>query len=100
MKRMGPMIARQLQKHDQPHVQSLAMTRVQVAAWQMTHSPDDAKGRRCWEESVRWRCDDEWKEASVELMKSDPRTTTKWKRPVPGRAAHWERPFAGLLGGA
>ena len=33
------MIARQLQKRNLPRVQSVAMKRVQMAAWQMTHSP-------------------------------------------------------------
>ena len=98
MKRMGPTVARQLQKHGQPRVQSFAMERLQTAAWQKTHSSDDAMGRRYWEESVRWRCDDEWKEANVELTKSDPRNVTKWKRPVLGRATYWERPFTRMLG--
>ena len=41
--------------------QTLAMRRVRVAAEQMVRSPDDAKGRRYWEESVTWRCDEEWR---------------------------------------
>ena len=31
--------------------------------------PDDAKGRRYWEESVTWRCDEEWREAYIKLSK-------------------------------
>ena len=63
---------------------------------------DDAlsRGAGFWEESARWRCDGEWKEAYVELMKSDPRNTTKWKRAVWERATYWEPPFARLLGGS
>ena len=34
----------------------------------------------------------------MELMKSDPRNTTKCKRPVLGRATYWEPQFARLLG--
>ena len=46
-----------------------------------------------------WRCDDEWREAYVELMRADPRNTTKWKAcawtgcllgaPVHARAGVW-----------
>ena len=49
---------------------------VSSAAWQMTRSPDDAKGRRNWEESSAWRCD-EWREAHVKLMNDDPRNNTR-----------------------
>ena len=34
----------------------------------------------------------------MEIMKSDPRNTTKWKRAVWERATFWEPPFARLLG--
>ena len=99
MKRTGPVVARQLKKHGQLLVQTLAMRRVQSAAWQMIRSPDDAKCRRFWEESTAWRCADE-REAYVKLMKDDPRNNTKWKRPLPGHATYWERPFTRLLGDA
>ena len=33
-------------------------------------------------------------------MKDDSRNNTKWKRPLPGRTAYWERPFTRLLGDA
>ena len=48
MKRTGPVAARQLKKYDQMRMQTLAMRRVQQAAWQMAHSPDDAGGRGYW----------------------------------------------------
>ena len=100
MKRTGPIVARQLKKHGQARLQSLAMRRVQTAAWQAMHSPDDAMGRRYWEESVAWRCDDDWREAYKSLTREDHRNTTKWKRPHPGRSSYWERPFTRLLGDA
>ena len=62
MKRSGVIVARQLKKHNQPRVQTLAMRRVRVAAWQMVSCPSDAKGRRYWEESVTWRCDEMWRD--------------------------------------
>ena len=34
MKRTGVIVARQLKKHNQPRVQTLAMRRVRIAAWQ------------------------------------------------------------------
>ena len=37
------------------------MRRVRVTAWQMVSFPNDDKGRRYWEESVRWRCDEMWR---------------------------------------
>ena len=52
MKRTGVIAARQLKKHAQQRVQTLAMRRVRIAAWQMVSCPSDAKGRRYWEESV------------------------------------------------
>ena len=55
MKRTGVIAARQLRKHNQTRLQSLAMRRVRIAAWQMVSCPSDAKGRRYWEESVTWR---------------------------------------------
>ena len=61
MKRTGVIVARQLKKHNQPRVQTLAMRRVCIAAWQMVSCPSDAKGRRYWEESVTWRCDELWR---------------------------------------
>ena len=77
MKRTGPIVARQLKKHGQLRVQTLAMRRVQPAAWHMIRFPGDAKGRRYWAESTAWRCDVEWREAYVKLMKDDPRNNTK-----------------------
>ena len=44
MKRTGVIVARQLKKHNQPRVQTLAMRRVRTAAWQMVSCPSDAKG--------------------------------------------------------
>ena len=35
MKHSGVIVARQLEKHNQPRVQTLAMRRVRLAAWQM-----------------------------------------------------------------
>ena len=100
MKRTGPVAARQLKKHGQMRMQTLAMRRVQQAAWQMARSPDDAGMRRYWEEVVAWRCDDEWREAYLHLVKDDPKNSTKWKRPLTGRATYWERSFTRLLGDA
>ena len=111
------MAARQLKKHGQLRLQTLAMRRVQQAAWQVAHSPDDARKRRYWEEVVTWRCDDEWGQADVKLTKDDPKNntreadvklikddpkknSTKWKRPLTGRATYCERPFTRLLGDA
>ena len=77
------------------------MRRVQLAAWQMTRAPDDAKGRKYWEESTTWRSDDEWREAYVKLMKDDPRNSTKWKRPlqdVPLAGNDRSRDFLWMLG--
>ena len=45
--------------------------------------PDDAQGRRYWEESVTWRCDEEWREANIKLSKEDYRNSTQ-KRPLLG----------------
>ena len=52
MKLTGVIVARQLKKHNQQRVQTLAMRRVRIAAWQMVSCPSDAKGRRYWEEST------------------------------------------------
>ena len=48
-----------VEKHGQPRLQTLAMRRVRIAAWQMVRCPDDANCRMYWEESVTWRCDEE-----------------------------------------
>ena len=62
MKRTGPIVARQLKKHGQPRLQTLAMRRVRMVC-----CPDDAKGRRYWEESATRRCDEEWRGACIKL---------------------------------
>ena len=80
MKRTGVIAARQLKKHNQPRVQTLAMRRVRIAAWQMVSCPSDAKGRTYWEESER-------------------RIRKTTKRPL-GRPNYWERPFTRFLGDA
>ena len=67
MKRTGVIVARQLKKHNQPRVQTLAMRRVRIAAWQMVSCPSDAKGRRYWEESVTLRCDELWRDEHIKL---------------------------------
>ena len=100
MKRTGVIVARQLKKHNQPRVQSLAMRRARFAAWQMVSCPSDAKGRRYWEESVTWRCDEMWRDDYIKLSKEDYRNSTQWKRPFPGRPTYWERPFTRFLGDA
>ena len=41
MKRTGVIAARQLKKHSQQRVQTLAMRRVRIAAWQMVSSRDN-----------------------------------------------------------
>ena len=69
MKRTGLIVAKQLKKHNQLRIPNLAMIRVRIAAWQMTSCPNDAKGRRYWEEVVTWRSDEQWKEAYVSLTK-------------------------------
>ena len=46
MKRTGPIVAKQLKKHNQSRIQHLAMKRVKIAAWQMASCPNDTKGRR------------------------------------------------------
>ena len=61
MKRSGVIAARLHKKHNQQRVQTLAMRRVRIAAWQMVSCPSDAKGRRYWEGSVTWRCDELWR---------------------------------------
>ena len=42
MKRTGLIVAKQLKKHNQLRIQSLAMKRVKIAAWQMASCPNDA----------------------------------------------------------
>ena len=98
MKRTCVIVARQLKKHNQPRLQTLAMRRVRIAAWQMVSCPSDAKGRRYWEESVTWRCDEMWRDECFKLSKEDYRNSTQWKRPLPGRPNFWERPFDAILG--
>ena len=66
---------------------------MKIAAWQMASCPNDAKGRRYWEEVTTWRCDEHWKEAYANLTKEDYSNTTQWKRPHPGRCIYWEMPF-------
>ena len=100
LKRTGVIAARQLKKHNQQRVQTLAMRRVRIAAWQMVTCPSDAKGRRYWEESVTWRCDELWRDEYIRLSKEDYRNSTQWKRPLPGRPNYWERPFTRFLGDA
>ena len=100
MKRTGFIAARQLKKHGQQRVQTLAMRRVRIAAWQMVSCPNDAKGRRYWEESVTWRCDELWRDEYIKLSKEDYRNSTQWKRLLPGRPIYWERPFKRFLGDA
>ena len=43
MKRTGVIVARQLKKHNQPRVQTLALTSVRIAPWQMVSCPDTGK---------------------------------------------------------
>ena len=71
MKRIGVIVARQLKKHNQPRLQTLAMRRVRIAAWQMVSCPSGAKGRGYWEESVTWRCDEMWRNEYIKLSKED-----------------------------
>ena len=70
LKRTGVIAARQL-KHGQQRVQTLAMRRVRIAAWQMVSCPSVAKGRRYWEESVTWRCDELWRDEYIKLSQED-----------------------------
>ena len=98
MKRTGVIVARQLKKNNQQRVQTLAMRRVRIAAWQMVRCPSDAKGRRCWEESMTWRCDELRGDERMKLSKKDCRNSTQWKRPLPGRPNYWERLFNASLG--
>ena len=100
MKRTCVIVARQLKKHNQPRVQTLAMRRVRIAASQMMSCPGDAKGRRYLEESVTWRCDEMWRDEYIKLSKEDYRNSTQWKRPLPDRPTYWERPFTRFLGDA
>ena len=100
MKRTGLIVAKQLKKYNQTRIQSLAMKRVKIAACHMATCPNDAKGRRYWEEVVTWRCDECWKEAYANLAKEDYHNTTQWKRPLTGRCTYWEMPFARFFGDA
>ena len=45
MKRTAPIVARQWKKHGQPRLQTLAMRRVRIAAWQIVRCPVDANGK-------------------------------------------------------
>ena len=76
------------------------MRRVRIAAWQMVSCPSDAKGRRYWEESVTWRCDEMWRDEYIKLSQEDYRNNTQWKRPLPGRPNYWKRPLTRFLGDA
>ena len=96
----GVILARQLKKHNQPRLQTPAMRRVRIAAWQTVSCLSDAKGRRYWEESVTWRCDEMWSDDYIKLSKEDHRNSTQWKRPLPGGPNYWERPFTRSLGDA
>ena len=98
MKRTGLIVAKQLKKHNQLRIQNLAMKRVKIAAWQMASCPNDAKGRRYWEEIVTWRCDKNWKDAYVKLSKEDYSNSMQWKRPQTGRCTYWEMPFTRFCG--
>ena len=76
-------MARQLKKHYQSRIQNLEMKRVEIAAWQMVSCPNDAMGRRYWEEAVTWRCDGLWGEAYVKMSKEDYHNGTQWKKTSP-----------------
>ena len=80
MKRTGVTVARQLKKHNQPRVQTLAVRRVRIAAWQMVSCPSDGNCRRYWEESVTRRCDEMWRDEYIKMSKEDYRNVTQWKR--------------------
>ena len=97
MKRTCVMVARQLKKHNQPRLQTLAMRRVRIAAWQTVSCPSDAKGHRYWEKSVTWRCDEMWRDEYIKLSKEDCRNRTQRKRPLPGRPNYWQRPSTRFL---
>ena len=96
MRRTGPVVVRQVKKPGQPRVQTLDAT---CSAGRLEDGTlfDDVRERRYWEESVNWRCDDEWRKSYIKLTRDDPRKSTKWKRRLPGRATYWERPFTRLL---
>ena len=76
------------------------MRRVRIAAWQLVSCRSDAKGRRYWDESVTWRCDELWRDEYIKLSLEDYRNSTQWKRPLLGRPNYWERPFTRFLGDA
>ena len=57
-------------KHNQLRIQNVALKRVRIAACQMASCPNDAKGRRYWEEAVTWRSDEQWKRS---MRQSDKR---------------------------
>ena len=84
MKRTGVIVARQLNKHNQP----------------LESCPSDAKGRRYWEESVTWRCDEMRRDDYIKLSKEDYRNSTAVETPFPSRPTYWERPFTRFLGDA
>ena len=71
VKRTSPIVVRQLKKHGQPRLQTLAMRCVRIAAWQMVRCPNDAKVRRYWEVSATRRCDEIRREAYIKLSKKD-----------------------------
>ena len=85
MTRTGPVVARQVKKHGKPRVQTLDAT-CSAGCLEDGTLVDDARERRYWEESVTWRCDDEWRKSYIKLTRDDPRNSTKWKRRVLGRA--------------
>ena len=55
--------------------------------------PERCKGRRYWEQSVTWRCEELWRDEYIRLSKEDYRNNTQGKRPLPGRPNNWEHPF-------
>ena len=98
MKRTGVIVARQLKKHNQPRVQTLAMRRVRIAALANGELSERCrKDRRYWEESVTWRCDEVWRDEYIKLSKEDYRNSTRWKRPLPVRSNYLQCPFTSFL---
>ena len=98
MKRTGVIAVRQLKKHGQQRVQTLAMRRVRIVAWQIVSCPSDAKGRRNWEESVTWRCDEMWRDEYIKLSKEDYRNSTQWKTSSSWQTELLGTPFYAFLG--
>ena len=82
MKRTGPIVARQLKKNGHPRLQTSAMRRVRTAAWQIVRCPNDARGRRYWEES-----------ATCAAMKSGERPASNCPRRIIGTARSGNAPF-------